>query len=249
MEPQRIGTIVAPMAPVPASTPKTAEPSRESYERARLAEFHFGAFKRAGYPRRHCELISAAWKKADEAQRKGFLLDPPPGAAEIREQAFQAISQPGGCVLLLGQRGTGKTQLACELGLRIASNEVLTAPPPHHVGSDSTPQRYEVLADLFALEKASWKNHDSKTPGPLMQIREVEYLVLDEIQERTESQWEDGELVRLFDYRYRDMKRTVLIANLDVAGFRQKMPASIWSRVLETGTVVECNWSSFRGRM
>lgn len=143
---------------------------------------------------------------------------------------------------MLGPRGTGKTQFAVELGLRLATCEVLA--PPH---GRRISQKYRVLGELFAEEKASWRSDDKDACGPLRRTADDALLVLDEIQERTESSWEDTELTMLFDRRYQDMQRTVLIANLDLAGFRAKMPGSIYSRIVETGLVVECDWPSFRG--
>jgi DNA replication protein DnaC len=139
-------------------------------------------------------------------------------------------------VVLLGPRGTGKTQLATELALQAARR-----------GLDRFDggQAYHVLGELFREEKRTFGG-EARASTPIDSASAVELLVLDEIQERFETDWEDRELTMLIDRRYREMRRTILIGNLALKDAPQKLPASMWSRLVECATVLECDWPSFR---
>lgn len=157
--------------------------------------------------------------------------------ALVRESAWMALQPRGGCVVLLGPRGTGKTQLAVELALQAARRGLERF---------SGAQMYRVLGELFRDEKRTFGEREVRTLSPIDAASAVELLVLDEIQERFESAWEDRELTMLFDRRYRELKRTILIGNLTVADAPKKLPASMWSRLVECALVLECDWPSFR---
>lgn len=122
-----------------------------------------------------------------------------------------------------------------------------------------TAARYWVLADLLAGERASWSKVRTGweragsppfTPdvSPLEDAHVVDLLVLDEIQERAESEWEDREMTRLLDARYRQCRSTILIGNLKPDEVGTRLGASIVSRLAEGGEIIACAWESFRGK-
>lgn len=157
---------------------------------------------------------------------------------DSRDSAWKALQARGGCVVLLGPRGTGKTQLAIELALQAARRGL-----ERFEGG----QMYRVLGELFRDEKRTFGGSEVRTNTPIDLASAAELLVLDEIQERFETDWEDRELTMLFDRRYRELRRTILIANLTLQDAAKKLPASMWSRLIECSLVLECNWPSFRG--
>ena len=71
-------------------------------------------------------------------------------------------------------------------------------------------------------------------------------LVIDEIQERGGSDWEDRLLTHIIDRRYGQMKDTILIGNLTREEFECAMGASVCDRLTETGGMIVCNWPTFR---
>jgi len=181
-----------------------------------------------GYPLRHIRTIEAStglqWPEPEKA-----------------DKAHEALSKDGSCVVLVGPRGTGKTQLASELGLLMYQDEQLT-------------QKYTTLSGLLQDEKDSWNKPPqldgfNRPTSPLKKAKEVGLLVLDEIQEVAGTDWEMSQLIRIFDERYGAMKRTVLISNLMPDAMQKFVGPSIWSRISETGLLVLCggeNWGSFR---
>jgi DNA replication protein DnaC len=192
----------------------------------------------AGFPLRHREKLEDA-AKAPRSTPDGWHVERSGPARVARDAAWRALQPRGGCVVLLGRRGTGKTQLAVELALQAA-----------RLGLDRFEggQTYHVLNELFRAEKRTFGG-DRETPRstPIDAASAVEMLVLDEIQERFESEWEDRELTMLFDRRYREVRRTILIGNLSLKDAPTRLPASMWSRLVECAVVLECAWPSFRG--
>lgn len=191
----------------------------------------------AGFPLRHRERIEEA-AKVPRSTTDGWHIERSGQARVARDAAWKALQPRGGCVVLLGTRGTGKTQLAVELALQAARNGL---------GGFNGGQAYHVLSELFRAEKRTFgRDTESPRTSPIDSASAVELLVLDEIQERFESEWEDRELAMLFDRRYREVRRTILVGNLALKDAPSKLPASIWSRLVECAVVLECNWASFR---
>ena len=143
----------------------------------------------------------------------------------------------GDCLLvLLGPRGTGKTQAAVEMSLKLDLHCQETDRPIGHM--------YAPLGELLNKEKSSWD--DKMIDSPLKKAKTVGMLVLDEIQESNASDWERQQLTLLIDDRYRNMKRTVLIGNLIPSGLDKFLSKSVSSRLKETGTIIEMTGKKYR---
>ena len=140
----------------------------------------------------------------------------------------------GATCALIGDRGTGKTQIACWLANALAKHG--------YIGCTF----YFTATDLFGLMK-SWyalpcheKSHNDR------QIFDVPLLVIDEMQERVESEHEDKMLTHVIDKRYGALLPTLMIANIRKDEMQGKLGASVVSRLSEGGTALICDWPSFR---
>lgn len=143
----------------------------------------------------------------------------------------------GDCLLvMLGPRGTGKTQAAVEMSLKLDLHLKENDRPIGHM--------YAPLGELLNKEKASWD--DKMIESPLKKAKMIGLLVLDEIQESTASDWERQQLTLLIDDRYRNMKRTILIGNLNPKGLDEFLSKSVASRLKETGTIIEMTGKKYR---
>lgn len=148
---------------------------------------------------------------------------------ELVEAAYLVLMN-GGPVVLVGPRGVGKTQLSVCLARRVLADS----------GRDPW---YMAAYDFFATIKQSF---DGDGKDPRSKARTCGLLVLDEIQDRYDSAFEDLEMRRLFDHRYGHERPTVLISNLKAEEVGAILGVSMSDRIRENGLVVVCDWQSFR---
>jgi DNA replication protein DnaC len=158
-----------------------------------------------------------------------------PGLEKAKELLPKIIG--GNCLLLLiGDRGPGKTQIA-------------TWWAAERVRAGKFAGWYRKTVDLISEIKVTW-NAGGKSIGTeddiLKKYRSAAFLVLDEFHERGSSEWEARTLTNIIDHRYDSMRATVLIANMTAAQAQAQIHPSILSRAEETGGVVRCDWASYR---
>lgn len=162
-----------------------------------------------------------------------------------------------GFVALVGKRGVGKTQAACttlaELGRaaqrqRIARRRAEIKREPVEAKTKRTGcyvRAYDLLGELKARLGGRNRAFDEEVARV---SKEVDLLVIDEVQETARSEWEAATMTSILDARYAHRKATILISNLQPTEFATAVGASVVSRIQETGRVVECVWGSFRQR-
>lgn len=138
-----------------------------------------------------------------------------------------------GCMLgLIGPRGTGKTQIAQQAAVYCAGL--------------NRPSLYVRAMTLFLELRATYRSETVTELSVIDKYRTPSLLVIDEMQERGESEWENRTLTHLLDLRYGDMTDTILIANLKPRELQASLGDSISDRLRETGGIIECDWASFR---
>lgn len=139
--------------------------------------------------------------------------------------------EDGGIIALIGPRGTGKTRFAAE-AMRNYSPEIGT---------------YTTAMGLFLRIRASFGKSSSESEDDIVsEMAKTRLLILDEIQERGNSAWEDRILTHILDRRYGAMAPTIVIANLTEAALVDCLGDSIISRLTETGGILEINGPSHR---
>ena len=137
----------------------------------------------------------------------------------------------GGIIALIGPRGTGKTRLAAEAMRDFAREH----------------GHYTTAMGLFLRIRASYaRNNDESEKEIVTHMTKTRLLVLDEVQERGNTVWEDRLLTHILDRRYGAMVPTILIANLTETALVECMGDSIISRLEETGGIIEISGPSHR---
>ncbi len=148
-------------------------------------------------------------------------------------EVLEAKLGTGMLFALLGTRGTGKTQMAAEL-CKIAATKGIMA-------------RYNMAMEFFMELKETYRQHSERTEADVIRSYcSPQLLILDEVHERGETEWEDRLLTAMIDKRYSALKDTILISNQTPKVFCKTIGNSILSRLHETGGIVVCDWKSFR---
>lgn len=139
----------------------------------------------------------------------------------------------GFLIVLHGGRGPGKTQLATEL---IRQNSM-----------DFKTSLYTKIVDILVDVKSSWGKEAKETEREVLErFCAPKLLVIDEVVERREGQWDTQTLLYLVDRRYDERKDTLLIGNLSKDEMERSLGPSITSRSLECGGFIHCSWETFR---
>ena len=141
------------------------------------------------------------------------------------------------CTLaMLGKVGPGKTWMACAI-----------------VHEFCRAGRYAVYMEAMDYFIALQETYDdgAKANASAVEQKYVrpELLILDAMEERADTSWNDRMLVRLINKRYAAEKSTVLISNEDVKAFKTRVGDSIADRIRDEGGFIVCDWPSLRGRI
>jgi DNA replication protein DnaC len=145
-----------------------------------------------------------------------------------------AAVRSGAIIALIGNRGTGKTRLAAEAARNFA--------PAH--------SSYTTAMGLFLRIRATFgkKKGGESEDSIVNELSKSPLLVLDEVQERGNTPWEDRLLTHILDRRYGAMLPTVVIANLTESALIECLGDSIVSRLEEGGGILEITGPSHRSQ-
>lgn len=141
-------------------------------------------------------------------------------------------------MLAVGPRGTGKTQFAvqaCAVSINAQWPDKKDLP------------RYTHAMDLFLRIREAFRSDSSMSEREALKMyTSPKLLVIDEIQERGQTAWEDRMLTYVVDARYAAMKDTILIGNVLGTKLAETIGDSIYSRATECGGLIEFTGPSHR---
>lgn len=160
-----------------------------------------------------------------------------------------AIVESGGIVIAHGRRGTGKTQIACELAkhARFPNSEKPKREWAMQSHAEYRPAIYCKAMEIFIdLKNGYGRPKEQSEKDIIIKLSSAAFLVIDEAHVRGETKYEDDKLTHIMDKRYDAMLPTMLITNVTRQDFAAQLSPSIISRIRETGGGIECNWESYR---
>ncbi|MGC4017514.1 MAG: hypothetical protein QM755_23815 [Luteolibacter sp.] len=155
-----------------------------------------------------------------------------------------------GIVAFLGDRGPGKTQMAAEIARDGEWPDDAVYLIRHGDASykqTSKTALYRRAMDVFLdLRATNKKDATTSEKDVLRRLEEVGLLVIDEFQERGQSDWEDRIITNLIDKRYAAERPTILIANYTREEMSAALSPSVRDRMHEAGRSFVFDWSSYR---
>jgi len=157
---------------------------------------------------------------------------------QVRGELASLLDVPG-ILVLSGDNGPGKTHLAsaavngfCDAGRRAY---------------------YCRAIDFYRQLKSTFGQPGRTAEDLVRRFETYELLVIDEIEVRSESAWENNELRSLLDARYARCVATVLITNKTAAelngngeGTTPYLSRALRDRIRHGGSILECRWRSLR---
>lgn len=147
-------------------------------------------------------------------------------------QSFDSALKAGSCLVLSGKPGTGKSHLA---------GAILQAILPRHVGL------YVTVMDLIRSVRDTWRRESSVSESEILsRLTALPLLVIDEIGVQYGTDGERAVLFDIMDRRYRDMRPTILMTNLEKAGFKAAIGDRVYDRLTEVAKWVPFEWQSYR---
>jgi len=179
-----------------------------------------GQLRRGKFPQRHIE--------RNDHIGQGWL--------DVCADVSQRVEKGGALIVLCGPRGTGKTQIVTEAA------SVVCAQYPN----DDMPCVYETAIGAFVGIRAAMKG-DAGEEGAVKRLVLPQLLVIDDFQDRGETEWEDRILTHVIDRRYQEpSKSTLIVTNLEPRAAADSLGPSVMDRARECGKFIECKWASFR---
>jgi len=163
------------------------------------------------------------------------------------QKALQVASKCG-IVALIGGRGTGKTQMAWQIAKNVKLQNVNTVNYDSGFSKQiNRPAIYRTAMDIFLELRSTYAPKAEKTEWQLMKEYEnAALLVIDEINVTTGNNFEDLKMTAIMDKRYQRLRPTILIGNVDLQQFSDRMGKSVINRIEEDGIILSCNWPSYR---
>lgn len=196
----------------------TATQVRNDIEQARVEKI----LKQSAIPARFIGKTLSNYRTENAEQERAMRL------CRRYVDHFDTVLAKGSTLIFLGAVGNGKTHLACA---------VLQALMPKYVGA------YTTTMDLVRKLRGSWGGRGGSEADVLVELAELPLLVIDEIGVQFGSDAERIHLHDVMDRRYRDMRPTILITNLDDASFQGYIGDRVYDRLTEIGT-----WANFTGK-
>lgn len=175
---------------------------------------------------------AAALGKAGFPLRATLTLEEMHGPGLSWAKALLPKALADGLIVLVGPTGRGKTVISTWLAMERAKRN-------KGIG------QFLTIFALYARVQQCWTKKEDSEPV-LRAWKKAPFLVLDEVQTRSENVWSDGVLDELVNARYSAMLPTVLIANLELATAQQYLGPRIMDRANECGGIVDCNWATYR---
>lgn len=147
------------------------------------------------------------------------------------------------CVLI-GPRGTGKTQAAVSVAKAFQWGWDTTG----GVNTEAC-TRYTTAVELFMAIKETYGDNAQRSEKAAVEMFvKPALLIIDEVQERAGTEWEQRLLTAIVDRRYAALKDTILVGNLKAENVQAELGSSICSRAQETGGIYVADWTSFRAK-
>ncbi len=151
-------------------------------------------------------------------------------AANFREHA-----KKGTFLVFSGKPGTGKSHLAIAIAQEVMSGGTAL---------------YTSAIDAVRMIRDTWRRDSAKTESQVLDmLASIDLLILDEVGVQYGTEAEQVSLFDIIDKRYRDLRPTILLTNLNAKGMKEFLGDRSYDRLREGGLWVTFDWESQRKKV
>ena len=159
-------------------------------------------------------------------------------ARGLAKTFFDAVVEAGNCggwrvLMMIGEPGTGKTLMACEIGERLIESALMSV-------------RYVTAMQMLGEIKAAYSQEGKTEAGEIQKFVEYDLLILDEIDQMRGSDNDRILLMEVINRRYNDERPMLVISNKLRDQLAEYIGDRVSSRFHENGLVVSFDWTDFR---
>lgn len=148
--------------------------------------------------------------------------------------AYQPITKEIKGLFLAGDRGTGKTHIACAI---MRDSTLQVRPREKQYGGFYIYQAdlplFVSVSDLFLEVGDTFKDKETSVKNIVDKYSAVSTLVLDDIGTEGDNAWAFQILFAIVDRRYNKMRKTIFTSNLSLQDLSNKLGDRIASRIAE----------------
>jgi DNA replication protein DnaC len=148
---------------------------------------------------------------------------------------WQETRANGPSIVMCGRPGTGKTHLACAIGLDLIERY------------GSRVMFSTALAAIRTIKDTYHRDSEVSESEAIDRLVTPDLLILDEIGVQVGSEHERMLVFEVINERYQQCRSTILISNLNKQELTEYMGDRIMDRFRECGGVLAFDWQSYRG--
>lgn len=155
-------------------------------------------------------------------------------------ERLRLTGENGSWMFFYGSVGTGKTGLACAVGMALRG-------PIRRLEDGDPPRRQVIYHTLSTLRRHIWdaKARGTSETAAVEELASCECLMVDEIGATTASDAERAAFFEVMDARYARRRPTILISNLEPSQIRD-YESRLEDRLEQRAVKVPCKWPSLR---
>lgn len=154
-------------------------------------------------------------------------------AAKTIVSDFEVYQKNGLQLVLAGRVGTGKSHIAIAIAQAVMLNKKTAF--------------YTTVIDLIRMVRNTWQKGSEKTELQVIKsLVSIDLLIIDEVGVQYGTDAERITLFDVIDKRYREMKPTIYLTNLDKKAMKAFLGERSFDRIREGGMWVDFTWESYR---